>query len=253
MYKDHTSPLKILPPNPRSFYVNLAPINKKTITVNFRAKLANSNIHYLELELFKQRLQKDQSTSSYLTYTTSYNKVHRYRTIFFTLGIVFLVLSAMVFHQHLNFFTVLFGNISVIAKSIIASFSLMLAIGAILMGYSLCIAKEACGDLVEKSKRKLTQAFTRKCIKHGFHRFNFVKRDYRKYLELKLQYSEAIDLINEQQEETYHLLQKIQKFVAIDTEYQELLFNQALSEMNDTLQKILGAFNQNENLNNDQR
>jgi hypothetical protein len=244
MNNNQTLPLTILTPdNSRTFRINLTPKNKKTISAQFRAKLAPNNIHYLELELFKQRLQGDQATSSHHTYVASYDKVRWYRSIFFAFGIVFLILSALIYYQNLVFFAGLLGTITNSTKNILAVFPLALALASISMGYSLCIAKEASGSLAEKAKRKLTRSYARKRIKLGFHGFAFLKNDMGKQSALKHQYMEALDLIIEQHDETLHLLQKIQKYTLVDPCYRELLFNQALAEMNDRLQNILNTFN----------
>ncbi|MBA3602687.1 MAG: hypothetical protein H0W50_03400 [Parachlamydiaceae bacterium] len=243
MQNNQTLPLTILSPNnSRTFHINLAPKHKRSISAQFRAKLAPNNIHYLELELFKQRLQGDQATSSHHTYLASYDRVRWYRSVFFAFGIVFLGLSVLIFHQKLVFFAGLFGGISTATKNILASFPLLLALVSIGMGYSLCIAKEASGTLAEKAKRKLIRSYARKRIKQGFHGFAFLKNDMGKQSVLKHQYIEALDLITEQHDETLHLLQKIQKYTLIDPCYRELLFNQALAEMNDRMQNIVTTF-----------
>ncbi len=243
MNSEQTLPLTIITPdNSRTFHVNLSPRHKKTISAHFRAKLAPSNIHYLELELFKQRLQGDQATSSHHTYVASYDKVRWYRSIFFGFGIVFLGMSALIYCQNLVFFAGLLGSIGSATKNILAVFPLLLALVSIGMGYALCIAKEASGSLAEKAKRKLIRSYARKRIKLGFHGFAFFKNDMGKQSALKHQYTEALDLIVEQHDETLHLLQKIQKYTLVDPCYRELLFNQALAEMNNRMQNIFNTF-----------
>lgn len=245
MYINQTSQQTPLTSQPaRSFHVNLAAKHRKSITANFRAKIGTNNIHYLELELFKQKLNGYQDGSILQSYKASYEQVRWYRTIFFILGCLFLCLSGVIFHNHLFFFSVLLGNISTITKGVLAGFTLLCALMALMMGYSLCIAKEASGNLADKARRKLTRSYAKRRIKQGFHGFAFLKKNCGMHSVLKHQYLESIDYIAEQHEITLHLLQKIQKFNAVDTNYRELLFNQALAEMNDSLQNILKTFDQ---------
>src|SRR4029078_7083259 len=120
--------------------------------------------------------------------------------------------------------------------------SLMLGFIASWIGYSLCIAHEASGHLTAMAKRKLLQLYSCKRIEQGLQNLLFFLKDYNKHNALKQKYQEAPHKIEDQREETIHLLYKIQKFGTVEASYRELLFNQALAEMNDKLQYTLQSF-----------
>jgi hypothetical protein len=210
-----------------------------------RAKLPPSGSRYLELDLFKQQIQGDVDGTPQYTYATSQEKVRWYRTVFFAMGFVFLVLAALAFRQNILIFSAYFGNIGQLAKGFLGGISLSLACLAGVLGYGLCVAKEASHHVASRAKRKLLQLYSRKRLERGLQGLQglfFLRENLGKHAALKHEYRHTLELIEEQQEKTTHLLQKIQNYSVVDAGYRELLFNQALAELNDQLQSNLQSF-----------
>lgn len=231
-----------------------SPLKSKQLTIDFfphishakmgtmiRAKLALPSTRYLELELFKQQLRGVDDSSNH-TYVISQEKVRWYRMVFFGIGFLFLLLAALIFRQNMVIFTVFFGDVGLLAKGFLGSISLALSFCAMVFGYSLCIAKEASHHLASKTKRKLIKLYGRKRLEQGIQGLFFVGQNYSKYAALKNEYHQAAELVEEQREITTHLLREIQKYGTAEASYRELLFNQALAELNDRLKEILHSF-----------
>jgi hypothetical protein len=237
-------PTKTHSKHPRSLQIDLFSYkNTQKIPRLIRAKLEPKKRYYLELELFKEQMLGNGEDLFYQTYAVSSGKVRFYRAIFFALGVIFLGLALFSLNPNLRFFTVFFGNISLLAKGSLASFSLVLSFLALGIGYSLCIAKEASAYLTAKAKHKLMQLYARKRLEKGIKGlFIFFGKHYATHSNLKHDYHESLELLGQQQEKAVLLLQKIQKFASVDPSYRELLFNQALAEMNDELQGTLRSF-----------
>lgn len=231
------------PVEPRTLQIDLYPLEQKHKIPSLAvAKLKPKPHRYLELEIFKQQLHGDGEMVLYHTFEASSRKVRSYRLAFFGLGLFFSVLAAFVFQHNLIFFTVLFGNLSMFVKAFLMATSFMLAFAACWIGCSLCVATEASGCLAAKAKHKLLQLYSCKRIENGLQGIFILPRDRGKYFWLKQQYRHALHKIEDQKEQTLHLLQKIQNYSTVEAGYRELLFNQALAEFNDKLQILLYSF-----------
>jgi hypothetical protein len=242
MYKNHYPTSFNSPSKPKQSTIDFFPyISNVKMATMIRAKLAPSGTRYLELELFKQQLQGGDDSPDH-TYAISQEKVRRYRTIFFGIGVLFFFLTALIFRQNMLIFSVFFGNIGLLAKGFLGGISLALGLCAAIFGYSLCIAKEAGHHLASKTKRKLLKLYGRKRLEQGLQGFFSIGQNYTKYTALKHEYRHAIELVEEQREITTYLLRKIQKYGTVEASYRELLFNQALAELNDRLKEILHKF-----------
>lgn len=229
--------------HPRSLQIDLFSYrHTEKIPRLIRAKLEPKKRYYLELELFKEQMLGNGQELFYQTYAASSGKVRFYRVVFFALAVMFVGLALFSLNPNLRVFTDLFGNISGIAKGSLAFLSFTLAFLATSIGYSLCIAKEASSYLTSKAKNKLMQLYARKRLEKGIKGLFFFGKNYATHSNLKQYYRESLEILGEQQEKSVHLLQKIQQFASVDSSYRELLFNQALAEMNDELQGTLRSF-----------
>lgn len=237
----HTSPFIS---SPRSLHIELFPLHlQHKIPSFFRARIASKNIRYLELELFKQQLLGEGENIIYHTYQASLQKVRNYRIIFFGLCLMFLGISTFIFQHNLLFFTVIFGNLSSLAKGFLLITCMMLSFIAAWLGYSLCIAEEASGHIASKAKKKLFQIYSSKRIEAGL-RLSCLRKNFKQYLSLRQRYQNFLHQIDEQKEQTVHLLYKIQNYASVEASYRELLFNQALLELNDKIECSLHTFEQ---------
>ena len=211
---------------------------KATSTV--KRSLISKPTHFLELAIFKQELKnyfpKMHTAQQY------FSKVRYYRTIFFSLAILFLVLGGVIFFQNLSFTTFLFGELRLFVKNSLSAFSAFLAIFAAGLGYSLCVAKEAAESLACKARKKLAKIYTKKRIEFGIQKFFLYPNSTDKALLLKATYFEIHEKINERKTETADLLREIRKSQGFDTANHELLFSQALADMDEQIKQYLLHF-----------
>lgn len=220
---------------------NLNIVPKKRISqAIIRAKLASKGAYYIELELFKQQLFVSTNTLQQ-TYARSCDKVRWYRSVFFAIGLFFLAVAGFAFYHNFIYIPSFLGSLTLLTKGFFTVFSLSLALLAISMGYSLCIAKEAGGHLAHKAKSKLNKLYVKKRLEQGLHRL-FVWGSSSKRLALKQKYAETLELIEDQRDESIYLLKEIQQSPLLAPNYRELLFNQALAEMSEKLQASLQQF-----------
>lgn len=210
----------------------------------FKHYLSSNSTRYIELEIFKQQLHVGELNYQYTFAECSY-KIRNYRTIFLAIGVLFLCLACLIYEYNLVFFTDLFGNLRFLAKGFLIGLSLTFSFAASFIGYSLCVAREASTHQCFRAKRKLYQIYTQKRLEEGVSGLFNIGTFCSKHYSLKNKYQEVLHQIEEIKENTVPLLKKIQHCENIDTQYRELLFNQALCEMQDHLRASIQSFKQN--------
>lgn len=212
--------------------------HKATSTV--KRSLISKPTHFLELAIFKQQLKN--YFPRVHTHHQYFSKVRYYRTIFFSLAVLFLILGGIVFYQNITFTNMLFGELRLLVKNSICALSACLAIFAAGVGYSLCVAREAAESLACKARKKLAKIYTRKRIEFGIQRFLLYPNSDDKAMLLKATYYEIRDKINERKAETAELLREIRSSKGFDTANHGLLFSQALADMDEQLKQYLQNF-----------
>ncbi len=215
----------------------------KTIDTIKRSTISKS-VRFLELAIFKQQL-KNYFPKVY-THYQYFNKVRYYQTIFFSLAFLFLILGGIIFYQNIAFTDILFGDLRLLVRNSVSGLSACLAIFAAGIGYSLCVASEAAESLAYKARKKLAKIYTRKRIEFGVRGFlSFPDYNNDQALLLKAAYREIHDKINEKKAETIDLLREIRSTKGFDTGNHELLFSQALVDMDEQLKQYLQNFCEN--------
>jgi len=226
-------------PDSESLLIDLYKYSANDSKKVIRAKISPQTKHYPELEIFKQQMEENKGSVKHHTYEVNSGKVFRYRLIFFAFGLLFLGLSLAVFQKNVAFTHILYGNIFSSLKSMVIVISLSFAFLSIGFGYSLCVAKEAAHQIAAKTKRRLLRAYTKKRIELGLAGLISYGWNYYKYSSLKQTYHSAYEKIEDQKEETVHLLKKIRNSNETDEKEKELLFNQAIGEMNQKLRLLV--------------
>jgi len=214
--------------------------NSHQLNTTVKRSLICKPTHFLELAIFKQQLKN--YFPKVHTHHQYFSKVRYYRNIFFSLALLFLILGGIVFFQNLTFTSMLFGELRLFVKNSICAISALLAIFAAGVGYSLCVTKEATQSLAYKARKKLAKIYTRKRIEFGLQRFFLYPYSSDKAMLLKATYYEIRDRINERKVETADLLREIRTTRGFDTANHELLFSQALADMDEQLKQYLQNF-----------
>lgn len=218
----------------KSLFTNYKNRNASIPSLDDRKIMPPIQNHYCELEIFKRQL-----TNEYRDYSSHCHTIFRYRLIFFALGLLFLALGLFTFAHNLTFSSVLMDHLRILARNSLAIFAVVLAVSSAAIGYSLCAMKEATYTLTFKSKRQATQLYTSKRLKHGVANLLTAEWDSGRRTALKHAYREVLMKIDAKREETLTLLRKIQKADNLNAKERELLINQSLAELDDTLRVIL--------------
>lgn len=219
-------------------------IHKTRLTPQFTTNSVYRNInnspkHFLELSLFKQQLKnKPYKLHHYEAYA---QKVNVYRLIFFSLAILFLGLSAIIFHQNISFSPMIFGDLRILIRNAICIFTVCIGFIAASIGYSFCIVKEATECLTRKARGKLSRLYLKKQIELGISGKLWPRGNNKAQL-LKLARVECQEKINHRKAETAELLREIRNSSGFDIARHELLFSQALAEMEEHNKSDLRSF-----------
>jgi hypothetical protein len=190
-----------------------------------------------ELSLFKQRVQ-----SNCNDYAHHYEKIWRYRCIFFALSFIFVSLALFTFAHHLTFSQALLDNFRHIVKNSLGLLEIALAISSSAIGLSLCVMREATAALVFKNKRHAAQIYARRCIARGLSRLIAIDWHTPRSQPIKRAYQQLLMQIDMRRHETLTLLHDIQNADNLTAEEQERLYNQALAELECSLRHLVYHF-----------
>jgi hypothetical protein len=216
-----------------SFYPSAQQVSRSLFT----AKLPYSLPHYAELDIFRKHIREGKIGSLNQPYSSNKKPVRIYKSIFFALGFLFVILGMLIlFKISIWSYAHLIGP-NWLWKSFLSCSCGVLALAAFSIGLSMRIEREAVYYCARKAQEKLTKIYASKRIKLGFKRY-FA---YQQTVSFKQCYQEICDKIKEQKEEALLLVKQI-SVVTIDKQLKETLYNQAISDLNDKLDFLVHSF-----------
>lgn len=130
-----------------------------------------------------------------------------------------------------------------IAKGVVVSFCLLLALSAIAMALNIRTEREAILHCVRRARLQLSRYYARKrmqCRVNSSFFFTNPKRQLN--ASLKQAYREAWDKINDKKEEALHLTQRIISAKTLHWSEKEILLNQAIEELHEKLFLLVHTF-----------
>lgn len=226
--------------NPKSLLISLhhyhQTVHPSAINIDRPAR------NYVELNKFRQKIEEEKSGPHHQPYKAGRKKAVTYRTIFYSLGLLFLFLSIFIYTQTMNWSgTLIFVNYTA-TKIAICAFTFVLAIFACILGHTIRTEKEAANQLVHRAQRKIRRLLSYKKAEFGLSRFLSFGHQFKKHMAAKEIYHDALEKILESKKITHALLEQIAKTKGLDNQTVEKLFNQAILELNDKLHHIISDF-----------
>lgn len=203
-------------------------------------KLKSAQIRFAELHQFKQQIDGG--------LTQPYH-VHRsnaltYRTIFWTIGLLFIILMWVTYQQNTNWFCGLFFSNCFMAKLTLSGICGLLAVTAVAIGKYIRADREAMAYLLRNVKRKIQAVYAHQCATLGWKRFLMFFHGCAVSAGARRAYHDAMEKVHEIQDVTRHLLRHILSSREMDRRTRERLLNQALLEMREKLDNVVHVFDQ---------
>lgn len=208
----------------------------------FTTKWPLSRRDYTELEIFRQQIEENQEGLHHQPYTANRSTVRLYKAIFFGFAFLFAFLGLFVVMMTSSL-AYSFLNYSFVFKSLVATFCGTLALAALTLAMTMRAERETIRHYVRLARSNLAKVYARKRMNLGFktYLFNFGKNQ-KQAAALRQMYHDACDKIHERKEEVLHLVNRIAGTQSLDSKTKELLFNQAICELNDKLTLLTHTF-----------
>ncbi|CRX39341.1 hypothetical protein [Estrella lausannensis] len=207
---------------------------------NFKAHEQKQLSH--DLQLFKQLLEANRTSFSHHPYTLKKGIVVLYKTIFFILGILISFLGIYICSTSYNFIADHLIAATLGTKIFIAGLSATLATLAFFFAAKMQPHREIALGFAKNAKHRAKRLYMRKVFYLRYQRaiehaeIDDAKTSWKFLLE------DVIETIEDRQEDTLLLLERIYQSATLRAEEKEKLFNQALYEFHTSLKKALQFF-----------
>ena len=175
-------------------------------------------------------------------FTSRKRIVQIYTVTFYAIASILLFLSLFVFVSAPNWFYAMYVGHSWVIKALVGAFGICLAGGAAVVAFHLRPETEAVVHLSSKARRRLRQAYWLKATALTRQAVNHSNDTAARLKHLKAAYQDAKSQIDDSKDENSILLRQIARATFVDPAGREELFNQALNELDKSLQSILSAF-----------
>lgn len=225
-------------------------INPKSLLINlhhYHQSSRNSHEHfhnreYIELNKFRQKIEEERSGPHHQPYQAGRKKTIIYRTIFYSLGLLFLFLCIFIYTQTMNWSgSLIFVNYTA-TKMTMCVFTFILSLAACILGQLIKTEKEAANQLIHRAQNNIRRILAYKKAEYGLTRFFSFGKQFRKHVAAKEAFHDAWEKIRDSKRVTYALLEQISQTKGLDNLAIENLFNQTILELNDKLNIIIAEF-----------
>lgn len=233
---------KSIPSNP---YITLHLLakharNKKLEALSVEPSEEAQRFH--ALHTFRQQITSAKAGLLHQPYTYIKKNIFWYRLIFVAFGLLFITLGFTSVSMRGNSgFGALFQSHHLI-KSALSYICALFAFSSFLLAFLLNATRDAALRCTKKAKRNLLSLYQRKKTLLGFTFFSWFGKRRAQVSQLKHHYQEVYNQINDKRESALHLLHRIEISCDLEVEEKEVLYNQTLEELNDTLQAIHYSF-----------
>jgi hypothetical protein len=190
---------------------------------------------YNELDDFREKLEEKGKTYFTQPFTQHKNNALSYRLIFASIGILFIFLIALLAFKTSFWYSNLYDTQYFLAKSVLIGTCSFLSFCSLCFAYNIRAEKEAIHYILQKAKKRLRQLYSRRKSGLGLKRFY----DYEQAHPLKNAYHQAFDQMYELKVHAMHLIKEVSSSKEIDSVEKERLFNQAILEFRDKLNKVI--------------
>ena len=200
--------------------------------------------HYSELEIFRREVLENSNIHLFNPYSDGKYKTWGYKLIFATLSLFFFFIGLLIFTN--NFYSVneLFYLPFNMIKNGVGFLSLLAGLSALFVTKKLKVEKEAAFNINRAAKNKLNYAYGRKRFTLGLHKLFYSNHERLQAFELKHNYYQAKERMDHYTNELERLFLQLSKSSKLSLKKRELLYNQALREYNDMMDRVVHAFRQ---------
>lgn len=168
------------------------------------------------------------------------DNVMTYKKIFFGLSLLFLTLMVLVFYERTNIFcTLLFENCR-FAHSVLCGLCFIFSLAAFGIANRMRPEQETAQHFFRKAKLRIKRIYIRKSAQLGNYWLLILLRD-QHVIQAKGGYEETIDHLHDIKETTQALLTHVARS-PLDVKKKESLFNQAIVELRDKLERVVRGF-----------
>lgn len=195
---------------------------------------------YDELEQFRLQIEEERIGPHHRPYHALGKKTRVYRSIYYSLALLFFGLAFLVYTQTLNWScSLLFENFWT-AKVGVCLLCLSLGTAAFSFSFLIRQEKEAVLQLIERAHQKIKQIYKRKQVENCYNNSsNYTHSQQMMYLKHSSQ--EALVKIQESKEIVFLLFDQISQ--SLDKhEVKEELYNQSILELGEKLNQIILKF-----------
>lgn len=223
--------------------MNLCRFSQRTMPAKstFTIKMEEPGRRYAELDIFRQNIESE--FLIYAPFSATKKRVAFYKLAFIGFGILFGMLGGCLLMINVAWSCgSVFLSHCLAAKNILSIFCFVAAIAAFSIGQTLCSKKDSVANLIRRARHKLTKIHTLKKVELGLSRFFSFGNSYGKSLALKQSYRECCENIEHHRDEILQLFDRIASSLTLDQLSREHLYNQAILELNDKLNRIVHHF-----------
>lgn len=190
-----------------------------------------------ELSRFKEEIDHHHDH----TFETHQSNATKYRTIFWSMGFLFLSLMAAILMQNPVWFEI-YQTMFILTKAGIASLCAILALAAFFLGGVIRAEKEAVTYVLQQARHKLSQDYAHQRMRLGMHRFLLFCDEYLHATSLRYTYQRTLSQLHEKKNKTLRLMQRIRNTKQLDRFSRMKLLNQALLELKEQLNAVVEGF-----------
>jgi hypothetical protein len=194
-----------------------------------------------ELNTFRKNIEEKKAGPHHQPYQAGRKKALIYQSLFFGLGVIFLLMTIFMYTQTMNWSGSLFFVNYTATKTVVCLFTFALSLVACGLAYSITTEKEAANQLIHRAESKIRHILAYKRAEFNLNKFSF-GMSYKKNLAANQAFKTAFRKIKESRKITIALLEHIAHEKSLTRDEIEKLFNQALLELNDKLHIIIYDF-----------
>lgn len=202
----------------------------------------NITPRFQDLHLFRDKLHENKKSRHFQLYSARKRSVRIYRLIFLAISFIFVSLAVGSYYHTWHWSAQLIVANSTTLKAILGSICMLFGLVSFTIACSMRTEKEAAHHLYVKAKHRLSKIYARKQLTHGVRNLFAIGNFCRRAAALKHMYNESLDKLQEYQDNTLHLLEKIYESPSVDWKAREVLYNQAIQELQDHLDETLIDF-----------
>ena len=197
---------------------------------------------YANLNKFREKMEQSKDAPHHKPYQAAKQKALTYQYIFLALMVIFIILFSLVYSYTRNPYIHLLSMHFALPKAIGCTLAAICATASGFVALTIKVEREAINNLINRAKKQLGREYRKRWAKLS------LKSDYTlltryKYLNvLKESHHRALEKVAESREIALMILEKIAACPESELTLKEVLYNEAIFELDDRLQYEIKKF-----------